>query len=418
MILDRDEPEFISGQELDDACELVHQKNYPGSAPLPRDTKPGPDVAKFYTNRAKPATSQPPDEKNRDGRIAKIADEVIIARRNAGSVELKSIPYLWHGVIPTHMATAITGESGMGKTLVCADMAARISKGVAFPIYDKPGAIAQGRVFYVTSEGVPEMILAPRLYAAGADLSKVDIIEGIYTKTGEFGILDICQHLPQLEKDARSCPDLKLIIVDPIASFLPEKLNTGQQNQVRRAMDLLSNLAQRLGVAVVIVMHFAKAQDGKAINRTSGSAQFMAAMKMGLSVVKRTDDLRNVRLLVPQKSNISGSYKSLSFTIQPATFTAANKELIETAKIEYTTLVDEDPNTLICPPQENTDLALAVGYLKRKMEGVSVVLAQDVIAAGKEEGIAAWSIKKARVKLGLVADKEDKYQGRWLWHKP
>ncbi len=394
----------IERQELDDAAELVHQKNNPGSTPLPRDTKPGPEAIRFYKPAAKKAD-----------------DEVIIARRNTKNVGIRKIPYLWRGVIPSYMATAITGDAGEGKTLVTLDATARVSKGVAFPLYDKPGEVVQGRVFYVSSEGVPEMILVPRLIAAGADLSKVDLIEGVYNKEGEFDIFDITQHLPKLENDARTCPELKLIVIDPIASFLPERINTNQQNQVRRAMDLLSTLAYRVGVAVVAVMHFAKAQDPKAINRTSGSAQFMAGVKMSWSVIRRPEDPRNVRLLVPQKSNITGGTKSLSFIIQPITFKAPNGDDIETAKIEYSNLIDVDPNVLICPPLENIEVTRAVEFIKPKLKVVKeggVIFSDDVIAEAREEGLAEWTIKRARVKLGLIADKEPKYQGRWFWYLP
>lgn len=399
----------IERQAFDDAAEIVHQRNYPGSTPLPRNTKPGAEAIRFY--RSGPS-SQPPAKK--------AEDEIIIARRNAGNIAIKRIRYATP-ITPSSMATAITGPPGEGKTLVAVDLTARVSKGVAFPFFGKPGEVVQGRVFYISSEGVPDMILVPRLIAAGADLSKVDVIEGVLNKNGDFGILDITQHLPSLEAEGRKCPELKLIVVDPIASFLPERVNTNQQNQVRRAMDLLSNLAYKLGVAVVVVMHFAKAQDPKAINRTSGSAQFMAGVKMSWSVIRRPEDPRNVRLLVPQKSNISGDSKSLSFVIQSATFKAPSGELIETAKIEYSGLIDEDPNTLICPPLENTEVARAVEFIKPKLKLINeggVIFADDVIAEAREEGLAEWTIKRARVKMGLVADKEPKYQGRFFWYLP
>jgi putative DNA primase/helicase len=409
MIPDKSELEKIDSRELDDITELVHQKNYPGSAPLPRKTKPGAEAIRFY--RSGPNSKLPTAKK--------AEDEIIIARRNAGNIAIKKIRYVTP-IAPGHMATALTGYPGEGKTLIAVDQTARVSKGAAFPFFGKPGEVVQGRVFYISSEGVPEMILVPRLVAAGADLSKVDIIEGVYNKDGEFGILDITQHLPGLEAEGRKCPELKLIVIDPVASFLPERVNTNQQNQVRRAMDLLSNLAYKLGVAVVVVMHFAKAPgNGKAINQTSGSAQFMAGVKMSWSVIRRPEDPRNVRLLVPQKSNISGDSKSLSFVIQPATFKAPNGEIIETAKIEYLNLIDEDPNTLICPPQENNELKAACDFLRKRVQAGDVVFAQDIIKeAADEMGLPSWTMKKARVKIGLDSDKENTFQGRTFWYWP
>jgi len=349
------------------------------------------------------------------------AFRVTLAERGAESIRIRAIPWLWHGVMPTHMATAITGDAGQGKSLVAVDMAARVSRGMVFPVYDKSISTVRGQVFYITSEGVPDMILVPRLMAAGADLSKVTIVEGIYQRKDHFSMFDITRNLPEIERRAKDFPDLKLIIIDPIASFLPERINTNQGNQVRLAMDRISELAYKLGIAIPTVMHFAKTPGVKAIHRTSGSVQFEAAVKMSWSVIRREEDPRNARVLVPQKSNITGGYKSLSFSIQQVEFPASDNpaEIITTAKIIYGDHIDEDPETLISPPiEKDGDMARAVEFLRRKMTGGVTLYASDVLDEAENEGIPEWSVKKARVKLGLKADKEDKYQGRWFWCKP
>jgi hypothetical protein len=318
------------------------------------------------------------------------------------------------------MSTAITGDAGQGKTLVTVDMAARVTRGSPFPVYDRAGPTAKGHVFYITSEGVPEMILVPRLMAAGADLSKVTIIEGVYLKNKEFSMFDITRHLPQLEQRARDFPDLKVMVFDPIASFLPERINPSQQNAVRQAMDKVSTLAYKLGIAAPTIMHFSKAPGIKAIHRTSGSVQFEAAVKMSWSVIRREGDPRNTRLLVPQKSNITGGYKSFSFTIRPVEFPAPDnpKEIIRTAKIEYGALVDEDPETLISPPQEaDSHVAKACEFLARKLREGTTLYAVPLIDEAIIEGIPKWALYKAKDKLDVDHNKEGQYQGRTFWYK-
>ena len=364
--------------------------------------------ARAFTVKPKSTQPKPPEP----------AFRVSLAERGAESVKIRAIPWLWHGVMPAYMSTAITGDAGQGKSLVAVDMAARVSRGTAFPVYDKPSSISPGHVFYITSEGVPEMILVPRLMAAGADLSKITIIEGVYFRQERFSMFDITQNLPHVEWRARDFPDLKLIIVDPIASFLPERINQNQGNQVRQAMDRVSDLAFKLGIAIPTVMHFAKTPGVKAIHRTSGSVQFEASVKMSWSVIRRENDPRNVRLLVPQKSNITGGYKSLSFSIHEVEFPSPDNpaEIISTAKIIYGDHVDEDPETLISPPiEKDGDLPRAIEFLKQKMKVGGKLHSGEIIEEAKGEGIPYWSLHKARGRLGLKSAKSE-FTGGWLWY--
>jgi len=344
----------------------------------------------------------------------------ILAERSSDSVRVRAIPWLWHGVLPTHMATAFTGDPGHGKSLVMVDIAAHVSTGRPFPVYDKPGPAVKGHVFYVTSEGVPEMILVPRLIAAGADLSKITIIEGVYLRKDHFSMFDITQNLPQVARRAQDFPDLKLVVFDPIASFIPERINTNQQNAVRQAMDRISDLAFKLGIAVPAVMHFSKTAGVKAIHKTAGSVQFEASVKMSWSVIRRQDDPRNARVLVPQKTNITGGYKSLTFSIHQVEFPAPHdlREIITTAKINYGGLVDDDPEFLISPRQEiDNNVLRACDFLKQRLREGTTLYAKPLIDEAEQNGIPKWALYKAKDRLGVLHDKEAHFQGRTFWFR-
>jgi RecA/RadA recombinase len=377
-------------------------------------TTPEDKKAKFEELVFNAVKFEPPKPKESTPRIT-------LAERSAQSVQVKRITYLWPGVIPTHMSTALTGEPGEGKSLVAIDATARETSGTPFPAYGEDAPAVKGHVFYVTSEGVPEMILVPRLIAAGADLSKVTIIEGVRIESGEFSMFDVTAHLPMIVSRAKDFPDLKLIVIDPIASFIPERINPNQMNTVRQMMDRVSDLAYKLGIAALTVMHFNKASGVKAGQRTAGSGQFAAAVKMSWSVIRREGDPRNVRLLVPQKSNITGASKSLSFSIHEVKFPAPGNpsEIITTAKIKYERLVDEDPETLISPPVENdNNVAKAVRFLRHKLAEGATLYAKPLIDEAEENGIPKWALYKAKDRLGIEHDKEDTFQGRTFWYLP
>jgi len=342
-----------------------------------------------------------------------------LSSRVASSIQEKKITWLWPGVIPAEMSESLTGLPAMGKTLVAIDAAARISSGAEFPVYAGRSRIVRGRVLYVSSENVPEKILVPRLVAARADTNKVKIIEGTFIREGEILLLDITKHLPLLEREAREFGEVKLIVFDPIASFLPERINTNQQNQVRRAMDRISNFSYKLGITSVVVMHWPKDKSQSLVNRAAGSGQFMAAMKMSWSIVQDEKGPRNARLLVPQKTNITGGSKSLKFTIhgykyvQPIT-----GETIRTARIKYGELIDDDPESLISPrPEIDNKVAQACAFLKRKIKGATVLYASPLIAEAVKNGIPDWALYKAKKRMGVEDDKEGKFQGRTYWFK-
>jgi hypothetical protein len=342
-----------------------------------------------------------------------------LATRNAADIHDRAIQWLWHGVFPTHMATSLTGHPGVGKTLVAVDLAARISTGAEFPIYDIPSPPIHGRVLYVTTEGVPEMILVPRLRVAGADLNNIDIIEGTNLRDGEFSILDVTRDLPRLKQLALDRGDVKLLVIDPVASVLPVHLNPNQQNHVRRAMDIISNLAYDLGLAAVIVMHWAKDESLKGANRTAGSMQFGAAMKMSWGVAHRDDDTREVRVLVPQKSNINANHNSLRFSICGVEYSSIERrETIMTSKIEYGGLLEDEPEGLLNTPQdEENNVTRACSFLRKKFKTQDRLAALELAEGAEKDGIPVWALYRARKKLKVVVEKESRFGGRSFWFK-
>jgi hypothetical protein len=142
---------------------------------------------------------------------------------------------------------------------------------------------------------------------------------------------------------------------------------------------------------------------------------------MSWSVIRREDDPRNVRLLVPQKSNITGGYESMSFAIHEVKFPAPDdpKIIITTARIKYADeLIDENPETLISPPIESdSHVASAIRFLKRKLgEGITLY-AVELINEAETNGIPKWALYKAKDRLGIDHDKEGTFQGRTFWFK-
>jgi RecA/RadA recombinase len=344
-------------------------------------------------------------------------DIVTFIRRRCSDIKETPISWVWKGAVPMKMVTAISGDPGIGKTFVTVDIAGRVSRGRPFPVYQEPSPPIRGRVIYISSEGVPEAILKPRLRAAGANLTKVDIIEGVYDKNNEFSVLDIEKHLPQLEKECTKDPKIRLVVIDPIASFLPPRVDERASGQVRRVMDMLSSFANETGVAVVVVMHFNKDSSQKPVNRTSGSVQFVAAVKSSWVVGHKAGYPANHRFLMCPKSNLVPIEKSIPFTIQPYKYRSRKGE-IETAKIAYGDPVKIDIEEVISPHSQPaiSMTAKARVFLREQLRG-GRKLASGLYQMAEEQGIGKHAVWKAKADLSVV-DERSGYQGRSYWRLP
>ena len=84
--------------------------------------------------------------------------------------------WLWPRRIPLGKLTLIAGDPGLGKSLVTIDIAARVSKGSGFP----DGAPCEpGDVIILSAEDDAEDTIRPRLDAAGADVSRIHLLEAV-----------------------------------------------------------------------------------------------------------------------------------------------------------------------------------------------------------------------------------------------
>jgi len=337
----------------------------------------------------------------------------------ASEIGLQPIRWLWGDVIPTGMVTALVGNPGVAKTFIGADLAARVTTGRGFRPYKNTAPPIQGSVIYITSEGVPEMILNPRLEAAGADRDKIEIYEGIYSQETGFCVLDVSKHLPFIEKKMLKNPVYALVVIDPIASHLSPKINMLDTVQMRTAMDAVSRFAQNTGVAVVVIMHFNKDTTKQVIHRTSGSVQLMAAVKSAWAVIERPKDDENRRYLCPVKSNLATCKKSLPFLLEDTTIKATAGESINTAKVNW----DSEPVALdieeIISPRASEGQSMtteATQFLKEQLKD-GPKRARALYESAERAGIKSGILWRAKERLGILDDKQG-FQGPSFWFLP
>src|SRR5262249_26384714 len=98
--------------------------------------------------------------------------------RVLSNIQPRKGEWLWDKYLLRAAVNDLSGDPGIGKTLVCFDIAARHSRGWAMP--PAGGEVRQPeRAIILSAEDNPEDTIVPRLTSLGADLSNIDIVDGI-----------------------------------------------------------------------------------------------------------------------------------------------------------------------------------------------------------------------------------------------
>jgi len=233
-------------------------------------------------------------------RVAALAEEPGVRLIRGDSVPLEPVRWLWPDFLPAGMLTILGGAPGCGKTTIALAAAAIVSNGGQWPSGTMRAPV--GDVLIWSGEDGPA-VLAARLRAMGADMSRIHFIDTVAGTDGEA--FDPGRDMPALEATAQRLPAPRLLILDPIVSAVTGDSHKGAE--VRRSLQPVVTLAQRLGCAVLGVTHFSKGTAGRdPAERITGSIAFAALARVVLVAAKvHADDADEPRrVLVRAKSNI------------------------------------------------------------------------------------------------------------------
>jgi putative DNA primase/helicase len=212
--------------------------------------------------------------------------------------------------------TIIAGEPGLGKSQIAVAMAAPITNGGCWPFGE--GRAPLGSVIILAAEDSIEHTTVPRLIAAGADLKRIHFVQAAVAEDGNGQrMFNFQADIAKLRALIREIGDVVLVIIDPVTAYMG-KIDSHKNTDVRAVLAPLGELAQDRHVAIASVTHFTKGSGSastKAIDRIIGSIAFVAAPRIGLTVVADPDD-KDRRLLLHVKNNISRSPQGLAFRLE------------------------------------------------------------------------------------------------------
>lgn len=329
-------------------------------------------------------------------------------------VQVEPVSWLWKGRIPLRKVTILEGDPDKGKSTITLDLGARVSVGGSLPdgvALDEPGA-----VLVICAEDDLADTVAPRLLAAGANLEHIAYLQLKKDDKGRLIPLSIPEDMPRIERgikeaaDRRSVPP-KLVIIDPITAYLSEQIHSGNDPQVRKAMQPLKQLAEETGVAILLVRHLNKDGSLRSMYRGGGSIAFSAAARSVL-VVDRHPDQEGAFVLAPVKGNLAARAPGLVYRI-------AASDDFDIPHIEWGEQVAMDADALLSAGDSRKDAPA-----RREAEQFLLDLlqdgpmdSQDVAKAADAAGLSMRTVKNAKAKLPIrsLRVRSDGKINKWQW---
>jgi putative DNA primase/helicase len=293
-------------------------------------------------------------------------------------------------------------------------MAARISTGTPWPDgTDCPS----GSVILITAEDDPGDTIRPRLDAHRADVRNVHLLSAV-RRVGEDGqpheVLFTLADVAALETALKAVPDCRLIVVDPIGSFLGGDTDAHRDNEVRSVLAPVARLAEKYGAAVLVVAHRRKGVGSIADDLALGSRAFTGIAR-AVWHVTRDPENKARRLLLPGKNNLAPEGNGLAFAIvgDPGAV-AWERDPVEMSADDALALENGNSGNGHKPGPDPEAQNQAADWLARELADFEEHPVRELKDAAKEAGLAWRTVQKASQRLGVKVHRAT-FGGGCVW---
>ena len=217
-------------------------------------------------------------------------------------IEQTSVEWLWFPYIPFGRLTIIQGNPGDGKTYFAMMLTAACTNRKLFPNMED---IEPFNVIYQTAEDGMGDTIKPRLVEAGADLSRVMVIDD---SEEALTLSD-----DRIEKAVRQ-NHARLVVIDPVQAFIGADVDMNRANEVRPVFRKLGMIAEKTSCAIVLIGHLNKSSGTQSTYWGLGSIDIMAAVRSLIFIGKVRKD-STTRVLIHEKSSLAPPGETMAFKL-------------------------------------------------------------------------------------------------------
>jgi hypothetical protein len=121
--------------------------------------------------------------------------------------------------------------------------------------------------------------------------------------------------LPALQGALRAHPDVRLVIIDPLANHLGDA-NLNREQEARRVLTPLATVARDYNIAVIVVTHFNKAMSVDTLHKVGGAVAVIGVVRVAWAFVKNPENSEERMMLLNMKANISNGARGMSYAIE------------------------------------------------------------------------------------------------------
>jgi len=337
----------------------------------------------------------------------------------ADGLEMSGLDWLWPGRFARGKFGLVAGLPDMGKGQIAAFITAAVTAALELPCGE--GNAPQGNVIWFNAEDGARDTILPRLVAAGADTSRVHLVNSARVG-GEDRMFSLVTDLRLLRKAIERIGNVVLVIIDPVSAYLGVGRVDGRSaTDVRGVLTPLKDMAEELHVAVIGIAHFNKKDDIKsALLRVSDSIAYVAAARHVYAVLDDPED-KNSKLFVKAKNNLARDTKALRYGMSVKTVGHDAKLGVDIEApfiVWHPQYVEITANEAMAAAGGHTAKREAREFLLERLEA-GPVKANEIVEEAKQEGIAKRTLDRAKKELGIKSRKTlEMFDGEWFWELP
>ena len=309
-------------------------------------------------------------------------DSIELGRQPAAA---NSLRWLWPGYLARGTVAVLDGDPGVGKSILTLDLAARLTRGGAWP--DDTPVEKPSFVTIYAAEDSRQQVVLPRLKTADADLRMLDVV-GTPDLDSDIEFPCFPKDLPTIgECYGGDWPDL--LVFDPLTYFI-----NGPAPVIRSVMGGLSALAANFDVTILLVRHLIKESRMKAMYRGQGSIGIIGAARTAfLAAHDPTNPSRCV--LTPTKSNLGPLPPALTYRII---------DVNGVGRLEWLGPTNTSADSAARGPQsesaERPGALMAADWLVKVLENGELPAA-TVLERAKAAGITERTLDRAKAMLRI-----------------